>query len=528
VECLGPPAAGAAAVAAMKAVDPSRPTSANTDTDDGLYAVLDVQGWSHRNTSTFVALHAQRPDQPLVSSECCSCTSQRLPRDPVNDRCIATENAPLDLPFVAGSLGVWTLVDYYGEPAPLSWPAVSSSFGQLDLAGMPKPNAYWYATNWREGVPEGDPSRVPLAPAPVARVTDLLDALPVATDTDTGAGSVTVTVHGITSAATAELLADGVSVGAPLPSNGTSLAWTFNVTTPPPPPGACSWPSSLAGVQCLGLTRVPGVASAAACTATACAAGAAAWQFDTATGRGCWIGKPAGQPCPPPGERGSEWVGGGRSLPPVVTVRNATLVARDATGAVVATHTVLAPSLPDTGAPAALALVVDVPSAATGTGTALLLDGTDGGLVRVAAVDAAGALVSGFPVNVTFTIVSGPGRIAGVGSGDPRAQEQPNGAAVSTFGGLARAIVQVAVDCTSPHRDVVLAVDADAGARTTVLPPGQACPTAPIVVSASAPGLAPVTVAIPVSGNAAVDGPVPAAVAGAATAAVGYLRDFVG
>jgi hypothetical protein len=163
-------------VAAAKAVDPSRPTTANSNTQDGLFAVIDVQGLSHRSVAQFAAQHAQNPSQPLVSSECCSCTSQRLPRLPVADDCIAHENAPLDVPYVAGSLGVWTLFDYFGEP-PGPWPYVSSSFGQLDLAGMPKPHAFWYAAGWREGVAAGDPSRVPLPPAPVARVTSLLDQL---------------------------------------------------------------------------------------------------------------------------------------------------------------------------------------------------------------------------------------------------------------------------------------------------------------------------------------------------------------
>ena len=44
---------------------------------------------------------------------------------------------------VAGTLGVWTLFDYAGEPGP--WPLVVSSFGQFDLAGFAKSASYWYA-----------------------------------------------------------------------------------------------------------------------------------------------------------------------------------------------------------------------------------------------------------------------------------------------------------------------------------------------------------------------------------------------
>ena len=42
-ECLNTPGVGESYVAASKAVDPSRPTTANSDKDDGLGAVIDIQ-----------------------------------------------------------------------------------------------------------------------------------------------------------------------------------------------------------------------------------------------------------------------------------------------------------------------------------------------------------------------------------------------------------------------------------------------------------------------------------------------------
>ena len=36
-----------------------------------------------------------------------------------------------------------TLFDYLGEPS-AGWPNVISSYGQYDLAGFPKAQAYWY------------------------------------------------------------------------------------------------------------------------------------------------------------------------------------------------------------------------------------------------------------------------------------------------------------------------------------------------------------------------------------------------
>lgn len=116
VECQNPPETGILFVAASKAIDPTRPTTANSNGADGLGPVIDVQGHSHAPNATFAQGHAANPSQPLVLSECCSCTSTRVPRDPVDAACISKENSPMYLPYVAGSLGVWTLFDYFGEP----------------------------------------------------------------------------------------------------------------------------------------------------------------------------------------------------------------------------------------------------------------------------------------------------------------------------------------------------------------------------------------------------------------------------
>ncbi len=420
IECLNTPSVGEAMVAFAKELDPMRATTANSNRADGLGAIITVQGLSHENVSQFAAVHAAKPSQSLTSSECCSCISQRFPRVAIADSCIDKENSPLTLPFVTGSLGVWTAFDYFGEP-PGPWPFVSSSFGQFDLAGAPKPNAYKYAVIWREGLNASDPGRVPLAPAPIARITDVLD-------------QVSKTLRGIVSTPTAEMLADGVSLGQ-LPAAGVSLSWPI-------------------------------------------------------------------------------------SRPPT----NATLLARDGSGTIVATHTVLAPS---TAIPVALALFLDSPSVFSGTGSALYLDGDDIALVRIATVDSAGVLITLSPVNVSLVVVSGPGRIAGVGSGDPASHAQPNGNVITTFGGLARGLVQVTVDCVSPARDLIIAIDSDSGERTTVIPPGQACPVAPIVMRVSSAGLPDVTISIPTSSDEA-DSPQSAATAGFSTAAVEYMASFAG
>jgi beta-galactosidase len=61
------------------------------------------------------------------------------------------EDGPLD---VAGSVAwftrhpeiggpfVWTGIDYFGEPTPMNWPVIASSYGAMDLCGFPK-DYYW-------------------------------------------------------------------------------------------------------------------------------------------------------------------------------------------------------------------------------------------------------------------------------------------------------------------------------------------------------------------------------------------------
>ena len=50
-------------------------------------------------------------------------------------------------PFLSG-LYIWTGFDYLGEPTPYPWPARSSYFGIVDLAGFPKDVYYMYQSEW--------------------------------------------------------------------------------------------------------------------------------------------------------------------------------------------------------------------------------------------------------------------------------------------------------------------------------------------------------------------------------------------
>ena len=49
--------------------------------------------------------------------------------------------------FISGMF-IWTGWDYIGEPTPYPWPAISSYFGIIDLAGFPKDTFYMYQSEW--------------------------------------------------------------------------------------------------------------------------------------------------------------------------------------------------------------------------------------------------------------------------------------------------------------------------------------------------------------------------------------------
>ena len=50
-------------------------------------------------------------------------------------------------PWVGGAF-VWTGFDYRGEPTPYKWPNISSHFGIVDTCGFPKDNYYYYKAWW--------------------------------------------------------------------------------------------------------------------------------------------------------------------------------------------------------------------------------------------------------------------------------------------------------------------------------------------------------------------------------------------
>ena len=494
--------------AAAKAMDPTRPVTANNNGqvgEVGQAGQIDVQGFSHKKLDSFTKFHQSFPKIPLVLSECCSCDSQRaatpnntFDSDLSADRDVSTcepqQNAPGLASYVTGSLGVWTLFDYFGEPNGVGgWPKVSCSFGQFDIAGFPKPHAYWYAATWL-AAHRGDAAGVPSVSTPAAQFVRILS------------------------------LPDDLVVESAEPS--TAIRFQDN----------CSFPTNLTGRQCKGLKQVKDAKSSDECEQACCSDDKACsvWQYDLGPSqRGCWVGRADPAACEPNPEHPEDrWVSfGGRTVPSSCTVSvlattpqvqltvggqsfgvqnvstgddgKSTATAYfsvpcdlsgklpagtevKATGLSSNGDAVASDSVSSPGSPAALELSVDSPSPTTGTGTKLVLDGRDTALVRAALVDASGALVSTQSVTVTFSVSSGPARVVGTGNGDSTLHGQPSRPDVPTFAGLARGLIQVTADCASEGRDAIRSMDSDGGAIVQVLPDGQPAPAEKITITARA------------------------------------------
>ena len=433
---------------ATKKWDTTRPFSANSwmngpnnSSVNYLAPYLDVEGFSHGGIgmASAATIHAQNPGKAMVSSECCSCETQRgedflnasvgisypktLKQAQCMEGCMAKSypywrGNPMTKPavgVVAGTLGVWTLFDYAGEPGP--WPLVVSSFGQFDLAGFAKSASYWYKSLWLAAVASNDTGRPPLPALHVVRVSQTWDVPPPTSSAFGTAAPLTLDVQVFSDLPLVELLVNGRSLGS-----------------------APCGPGSFASFAAIAF--VPG---------------------------------------------------------------NLTAVGRQtAGGGVLAKHTQLTSS-----APASIELTLDAPSVATGTGTALLLDGHDAALVRATIRDAAGRVVSSASNVLTFEVQSGPGRVVGVHNGDGASHEPQVAASRSAYHGLARAVVKVTVDAASASAAnlKVLANEieierGDGNHMVRIDTAGEA--HSAIVITATSPGLATGSVAIPVSADTSV------------------------
>ena len=163
----------------------TRPITSNCNSIDSLNPVLranalDLIGYSY-NQNEYHNFHTRYPGKKIIGSETVSSLNSRgcydMPSDSIRrwpvrwDSLLTTGNSDLTCSsydncsapwgstheetwklmkkydFIAGQY-IWTGFDYLGEPTPYPWPARSSYFGIVDLAGFPKDAYYMYQSEW--------------------------------------------------------------------------------------------------------------------------------------------------------------------------------------------------------------------------------------------------------------------------------------------------------------------------------------------------------------------------------------------
>ncbi|MBQ3790268.1 MAG: DUF4982 domain-containing protein, partial [Lachnospiraceae bacterium] len=126
---------------------------------EGISKQLDVAGYNY-HSDHYEQFHREYPDQPFVCTEQGTFKSTRgcYETDPERCHLAVTEERPYYMlgaqrwrdckPDWVSGLFLWTGFDYYGEPTPFAWPAISSQFGAMDLCGYPKDFYYFYKAWW--------------------------------------------------------------------------------------------------------------------------------------------------------------------------------------------------------------------------------------------------------------------------------------------------------------------------------------------------------------------------------------------
>ncbi|MCH5241098.1 MAG: DUF4982 domain-containing protein [Muribaculaceae bacterium] len=126
-------------------------------------SALQTRGY-YTNPSDSIILAPERWDKPYFDPSFAASAYDNM-RAPWGDHHESALQQVLDNDFISGQF-VWTGFDYIGEPTPYGWPARSSYFGIVDLAGFPKDVYYMYKAelmpqetvlyifphwNWNEG-----------------------------------------------------------------------------------------------------------------------------------------------------------------------------------------------------------------------------------------------------------------------------------------------------------------------------------------------------------------------------------------
>ena len=150
-------------------IDTTRPVTMGENQPQGsgqqeAMAVMDVIGINY--SKDYSSIRSSFPNCKLYGSETTSAISSRgiYVRDDVNFQCSSYDDDKvgwgdyayaalqrhMDTDYLAGMF-VWTGFDYIGEPTPFErYPARSSYFGIIDLAGFPKDIYYMYQSRWTD------------------------------------------------------------------------------------------------------------------------------------------------------------------------------------------------------------------------------------------------------------------------------------------------------------------------------------------------------------------------------------------
>ncbi len=169
----------------VKSLDTTRPVTAGcNEPDPGNHlfksGALDIIGFNYHH-QYIKDVPKNFPNKPFIMTESVSALQTRgfykMPSDSVIEapdawwkpyadpsyQCSAYDNchvpwgssheATWDVvkhtPWCSGQF-IWTGWDYIGEPTPYSYPARSSYFGIIDLAGFPKDSYYMYQSEWTD------------------------------------------------------------------------------------------------------------------------------------------------------------------------------------------------------------------------------------------------------------------------------------------------------------------------------------------------------------------------------------------
>ncbi len=169
----------------VKELDPTRPvTAGNNETRTInhllLSGALDIIGFNY-HLNDYDNVKVEYPGKPFIASETTSALATRgyyrMPSDSAyiwparwdmtfedpSFSCSAYDNCHVpwgsthedtwrkvkENDYVSG-LYIWTGFDYIGEPTPFNFPARSSYFGIIDLAGFPKDAYYMYQSEWSD------------------------------------------------------------------------------------------------------------------------------------------------------------------------------------------------------------------------------------------------------------------------------------------------------------------------------------------------------------------------------------------